>query len=217
MLKKTTVITLILLSIFSLSTLHAQNTWSPIISPDGKYSVHSSEKARESAACLVTTLSLKGEGIEDSLIVSQTSAFDCPKPQFFWSKNRPLLIVESSFFDNGCDGPRQTRVFDLETKEMIYTTDGQLFLFDNQTNKAILYTGVSDSDAYGNVSKFFFNLHVLDITNNVKLPMCSLETYPVDCKGDFALSFDEKAPGTVMIKFLNNQNRMANDEFRIRY
>lgn len=217
--------TLINSSIFSLlflaQSLFAQNKWTdcsqPFLSPDGKYSLSCSEKAGETEACLTTFLSLKGPGITDSIIVSSTASFDCPRPQFFWSKNAPLLIVETNYYDTGCDGARVTQVFDLEKQRLLSSTIGQLYLFDSQQDKAILYNGLADRDAYGNVNKFWFNLHVYDVTQNLKLPICSLETYYVDCKGDFELKFDETAPGTVKIMFLENQNRMAQSEFRIRY
>lgn len=218
---KTFINTTLFATIFIVQPLMAQHKWEdcsqPFLSPDGNYSLTCSEKPGENEACLITTLSLKGKGIADSIIVSQTATFDCQRPQFYWSRNEPLLVIETNYYNAGCDGARITQVFDLEQKKLLYATDGQLYLFDYRQNKAILYHGKADRDAYGNVTKFWFNLHVYNIATNQKFPICSLETYYVDCKGDFELKFDESSPGTVKINFLENQNRMARSEFLIRY
>jgi hypothetical protein len=198
----------------------SQNKWYDcsriFVSPDQNYGLKCSSKAGNNG-CSVTVLSLMGKGIADSIVVSETSAKTCAQPRFYWSKSAPLLIVETSKGVFGCDGDRITQVYDLEKKEMLHATEGQLYLYDEKRDLVILYNGREERDMQSGDPKFWFNLDAYYVNTNVKLPICSLETYPVTCSDDFELKFDRTKPNMVSIFFLDNQNRMKSSEFKIQY
>lgn len=205
---------------FLAQPIFSQNKWYDcsrlFVSPDQNYGIRCSTEAGN-AGCSVTVLSLMGKGITDSIVVSRTSAKQCAQPRFFWSKSAPLLIVETSKGVFGCDGARTTQIFDLETKELLSSTDGQLFLYDEKRDLVILYNGHEERDLLSGTKKFWFNLDAFFVNTNAKYPICSLETYPVDCSDDFELKFDRNTANMINIKFLDNQNRMESSEFKIRY
>lgn len=220
MILNTRVSTLTLFLFLVAQPLFSQNKWYDcsrlFVSPDQNYGIRCSSMPGVDG-CSITVLSLMGKGITDSIVVSRTSAKGCAQPRFYWSKSAPLLVVETSKGVFGCDGARVTQIFDLEKQEIILTTDGQMLLFDERRELVILYNGHEERDIQGGAPKFWFNLDALYVNTNVKLPVCSLETYPVDCSDDFELKFDRKTENMINIQFLDNQNRMNSSEFKIRY
>ena len=221
MISKTRFTIPVLVLLFLTQPIFSQPRWRDCsklsVSPDENFVISCSTEVGDPVECTVTVLSLKGKGIKDSIIVSRTATHDCPPPQFFWSRNAPLLIVETSKGVYGCDGARTTQVFDLEQQTLVHATDGRLFLYDEKRDLAILYNGHEERDYTGNVTKFWFNLDGYQIIPDIKLPICSLETYTVDCTRDFDIKFDADTPNMVNIQFLDNQNRMDRSEFKIRY
>lgn len=149
--------------------------------------------------CPVTVLILKQEGGQDSMVVSQTGSHDCSGPQFFWSKSVEYLVVETN--DRGCDGQRRTQVFDLKKQHLLYTVDGNLWLFDDLLNIAILQTDSTEFDANGRISKRPFKLFAYDIVRNEKWPIFSIDGYAYDCTGDnLSIEFDQHAIRTLSIQ-----------------